>query len=423
MRKYQIFLDNPDVTTSVYNQKQRTIREINSKKYKKNSKQLENTLNDFFYNKKGKTYNKYYDKAMNLAQQEFQKRYSNYNFELDTNKLTAKYNNNNMNFINKKDSVSFKLEKAQKIAKELETLIAQGAAGKREEYWNSVIKKINEAKNLSNEDVKNINDIVASIKFGNKTVYGDAFEFALAGLSALMEKKVEEAPEELFYKKLQGGDRSSTRINISGLTKTEKKLLNIQNTIELGGGDVLEYKNSTQDKIDVSLTLNNTEYNISAKSYYDISKPIHILGGTALTIPVLNLSNTDFVSHYFTELYNDRGNLNMIHDALKLNILLLSLTGLSSSSKVADTFVVNDKKRSKVIVKNMNEIINAFVQNSEYINKYLYITKDSNDIPDKKVREIFQKSDKPKYSTSTIINELHKQKLQVSIKGNILNQI
>jgi hypothetical protein len=41
--------------------------------------------------------------------------------------------------------------------------------------------------------------------------------------------------------------------------------------------------------------------------------------------------------------YGDTQNLNEIHDALKVTILAFALTGKSQSSKIADTFVLNNK--------------------------------------------------------------------------------
>jgi hypothetical protein len=96
--------------------------------------------------------------------------------------------------------------------------------------------------------VRDLNGIVASIMFGNKTAYGDAFEYPLAALASLLENGADATTDELldaFAKNLQGGVRSKSYLNISHVSKKDRKFLNIKNSIPINNGAILEYSNPT----------------------------------------------------------------------------------------------------------------------------------------------------------------------------------
>lgn len=289
----------------------------------------------------------------------------------------------------------------------------------KREKWSSIIAKIYSLQSLSEwSDVRDLNGIVASIMFGNKTAYGDAFEYPLAAFASLLENGADATTDELldtFAKNLQGGARSKSYLNVSHVSKKDRKFLNIKNSIPINNGAILEYSNPTQDKIDVVLKLDGSTFNISAKSYSSIYKDIHILGGASLAASVLNLSSENFVSHYLTELYRS-GDLNDLHEAVRLNILFMSLTGAGSSENQADTFVLNDKASRRIYVRNMSDIVSYVASGSKWA--YLDINGGGSEIPDSALRN-YQRI-KVKNTIGSMLTAMHAIKLQVSIKGTAI---
>lgn len=397
-------------------QKQKIFAQLNKKKHSKQTQYLEQTLNDFFYNKSGSNYEKYYNKAIDVATTAFNERYKSYPFELDMEKLTARFSNKNIKFLSKN---TVTLDKAKALAEEIEKYMQQ--VGLNRESWKMIIAHIKNLQSLSSwKDVRDLNGIVASIIFGNKTAYGDAFEYPLAAFSAVMEQGIDTSVDDIIEKglkkSLQGGERSKSYLDISHLSKSDRKKLNIKNSVIVNDNIRLEYANPTQNKIDVNLILQGQEFNISAKSYSNVYKDIHILGGAPLTVPVLNLSTVDFVSHYLTSLYIDDNNLSQIHEAIRLNILFTALSGAGSSPVEADTFVLNDKKNKKIYVRNMSDIVQNIANTTQW--KYININEQGATIPDDALHN-FQLR-KSANNVVDMINLMHTIKLQVSLKGSAI---
>lgn len=414
MAVYKLFPKNGSINAAAQLQRQAILAQLQQNRYKKDINTLEQTLNDFFYAKQGDNFQQYYERASNLASQAFNEKYSAYPFELNMEKLSATFQNPNINFISESTA---DLIKIKALANEIE-LYMQNTGIKRE-GWNDILTRIKEMQTLSNwADVKDINGIVASILFGNKTVYGDAFEYPLAAFATLLDEGAEAEVDQLlktFSKNLQGASRSKSYLDIQHLSKKDKKALKIKNNIMINEGAKLEYANPTQDKIDVTLTLNAETYNISAKSYSNIYKDIHILGGAPLTAPVLNLSSTDFVSHYLTQLYLDK-DLESAHEAVRLNILFMALTGTGSSTTPADTFVINDKGTRHIYVRSMPDIINNVAVNNKW--QHLNINNQGSEIPDQPLRNYAQY--KMKNNVASMLSTMHTIKLQVSVKGTAI---
>lgn len=411
MAVYKLFPVN-DLNSAIARQKKLTLSYLQQKKTKQDIENLEQALNNFFYGPHDSK-DKFYQRASELAEQEFDKRYQSHSFELDMDKATAKFTNQNINFINRDAS----LEEVQKTAIEIENYMQQ--TGRSKESWLTVIEKIKKMQSLSNwQDVKDLNGIIASIRFGNKTAYGDAFEYPLAAFGALINQGVEATEddllEEFYTKTLQGGFQSTPSLNISHVSKKDRSNLNIKGTVNMNDGVKLEYSNPTKDKVDVVLTFDDKDFNISAKSYSSIYKDIHLTGGVPFSVPILNLSSVDFVSHYLTELYQN-GNLSQIHEAVRLNILLMSLTGIGNSSSEANTFVINDKSNRRIYVRSISDIINYIANSGQW--KYFKIN-GGNEIPDTPLRNFKEKN--TNNTIGDMISEMHKIKLSASLKGTVI---
>lgn len=414
MSVYKLFPKKYSPSIAADLQRKTILSQLQNIQFKQDSAKLENTLNDFFYNKTGSNYEKYYERAAALATEAFNERYASYPFELNMEKMSAKFTNSKIHFINRSTTT---LAEVQQVAQEIEIFMAQNNI--KREKWSSIISKIQNLQSLSEwPDVRDLNGIVASIMFGNKTAYGDAFEYPLAAFATLLESGTEATTDQLldtFATNLQGGMRSKSYLDISHVSKKDRQALNIKNTISINNGTILEYSNPTQDKIDVVLKLDGTVFNISAKSYSSVYKDIHVLGGASLAAPVLNLSSENFVSHYLTELYRG-GDLNDLHEAVRLNILFMSLTGAGSSNSQADTFVLNDKANRRIYVRNMSNIVSYIANNNKWA--YLDINGGGSKIPDSPLQN-YQKF-KIKNTISSMIAAMHAIKLQVSIKGTAI---
>lgn len=396
-------------------QREKILNDISKRQYNKKTVQLEKSLNNFFYGKQGTDYKKYYAKAAQLAEEAFDEKYKKH-FSLSMDNLSAKFTAGKLQFINQKKFN--KLNTAQQtdmilqtIADIENTIFSMGINNTK------ITETLNRIKSVQNQslwsDAKDINGIIASLLFGNKTVYGDAFEMPLAAFSALIDNGIEATTADLMQR-VTGAERSKSTLNIAGIDKKSRTALKINRTHIINDGLTLEYNNPTQDKVDVVLKFKGQSYNLSAKSYTSVYNNIHILGGTPLTAPVLNLSLVDFVSHYLTQLYYDNGILDDLHSAMRLNILFMALAGAGQSAAQADTFVLNDKTNKKIYVRNIADIITTIVHENKWQSMLI------NDIPGGPIPDQPLRSFKWKQSKNPIvdmISAMHQIKLYVSLKG------
>ena len=72
--------------------------------------------------------------------------------------------------------------------------------------------------------VKSINAMIASVLFGNKTVYGDAFELPLAAFAMLIDNEIETKVDDIDNYWIANAT-SATSVNITGLSKADRKKL------------------------------------------------------------------------------------------------------------------------------------------------------------------------------------------------------
>ena len=404
------------INASVQAQKKQILSQL-KKTASKDYSGLENELNSYFY-KENKS-SSFMEKVIKIASEEFSKKWENYSLTSGSYTAVAK----GVYFLSTKKKYS--KQNINKLVDSLEKLFTSGGlpSEKIQSKINEVRSMMQDASTETEVLIKNINDLVAySYAGGPKTRYGDAFEYPLAAFAAMLEHKGEEVSnkvlKESFDKNLQATNRSKSYISIQDLSKDIVEKLNIKGMVMSEDGMRLEYSNPTQDKIDVSLSFEGEDYNISAKSYRDISE-IHILSGSALTQPVLNLSNPDFLNNYFYALYEGL-DLKKLHQGVKANILLMSLSGAGSSAHNADTFVVNNKKTRKIYVRSIAQMVQDIVSKNKY--NYLIIN-GGKEIPDQSLRNYKNKGVLPDEATaSMMISEMHQQKLNISIKGSILTK-
>lgn len=422
---YKLFPKSSSPGESINQQRRMIIDRIHIQKTVQNAQLLEERLNQLFYAKKGDDYEKYYDRAIKLASAAFEERYQEYPFELDSTTLTAHFANKDVHFLNKDTA---KLQEVKQVAKAVEALLER--TGKSNDRTVEILSKIAQLQNLSEwKDVQSLNGIIASIMFGNKTIYGDAFEYALSAFSTVVNNSADKTINELldeFAKNQQGASRSSSYFDISHVSKQDRKDLHISGTVPINEGAELVYKNTTQDKVDVILNLDGVQYNVSAKSYYNTSE-IGILGGASLLQPVINLSSVNFVSWYLSALYDEKYGANLlpeIHDTLRINILLMALTGQGDSHQnLADTFILNDKARKHIYVRTIYDLIYNMITSNKIV-QYMIINDNGSNIPDESLRN-FQSKLEPNATNkvASMLNAMHQIKLNVALKGRAIRDI
>lgn len=404
-------------TNSIVNeQKSIMLSKVNMTSFKKDSVILENKLNEFFYGN-NRSNDQYYNRAIEIANQAFDERWKNYPFTLDANKLTAStaaMQAKGINFVNRTSTLD---EVKSVVAAITELFKTINPTPKLQEALN----RISKIQSVSNwKDVREVNGIVASILYGNKTVYGEAFELPLAAFGAMVTQGVDATVDDVLNKYFMAQNRSSTSVNISKVPEAQRQRLNFSRTQQINEGLMLQYSNPTQDKVDVSFRFADTDYAISAKSYSSLYKDIHILGGTSLAVPVLNLFDTDFTNIYLSRLFYSGMSLEKTHEALRVGILLMALSGYGTGQdKNADTFVLNDKSKKHIYVRNISQIINSIVKQNNWSAVKFANGIAAGTIPDIPLHN-YCKKHKGGPVIPAMINDLHRQKLMVSIKGTAI---
>ena len=98
MAVYKLF-PKGDANFVAGQQRNEIIAQLQLSKFSKDTSNLERELNDFFYSKKGDNFEQYYTRASDIATQAFNERYQSYNFELNMDKMSAKFTNSNVGLL------------------------------------------------------------------------------------------------------------------------------------------------------------------------------------------------------------------------------------------------------------------------------------------------------------------------------------
>ena len=202
---------------------------------------------------------------------------------------------------------------------------------------------------------------------------GTVFEQWLAIASQYVDKKSDFEVNKIIDKFVQGSSRSNVTISKDKFSEKYVDLAAILNQSGSGGKWIpidetnsYQFSSPTQDKLDVIFQWKGDQLNVSAKNYkFAYSDKIHILGGSSL-LYLINNENTDFVNHWLNCVAQSpdssalsKSVLDEAHSVMKLSILAQSLAG--NKGQMADTFILNDRKNSRIYVRSLGEIAENIV--------------------------------------------------------------
>lgn len=432
--------------------------------------ELENFMNSIFYPKEDKTNtirDKQFEQMKKYVEQEFQRQFNGFtidwkggmnvratgpksiskNSQIQTlyklpQQLESAFERARTAKTRKKiEEAMFEVQNAIKILNSLnEGASEQNAVSKV--HINTKFKNID---GYSTENlIEKVNTALSAVMYNNAAI-GYVFELALSTFSGQVKNEIREISTKVVDDALKASARSNPNIKIDLIDENffDKELfgnlINKNNKTNLGvwqmtpDGTGFEFSAPTQDKLDVALSFDGEMYNISAKNYSNITKrDIHIVQGSSLLQMLLNDSaNVDFINHYLNLTSSTPGlpgsTLIMAHQAMKLNILLKSLTGLGTSQNenLADILVINDRRSRHIYIRSIGDLVLKISENLNKIDEYMKIgglgKNGTLNIKNDYVGNINVPNEKnARIRITKLLAQLHNTKINVSIKKNVI---
>lgn len=299
-------------------------------------------------------------------------------------------------------------------------------------------------KNLENSDdlITAVNNALRATMYNNAAV-GYIFELALAAFSGQMSDRVGQIAVETVNAAMQGAARSNPNIRIDVMDKRffdadlfgkeiNRGRTNIGVWQRTEDGTSFQFTAPTQDKLDVALSFDGEMYNITAKNYANImQRDIHIVSGTSLLSMILD-DDVDFINHYLNITATNPGesgyNLTLAHQAMKLTILLKSLSGIGTSAvgSTADVLVVNDRASRHIYIRSIGDLIDKIVQQLDRIDEYMKIHGLGRDgtlnIRNDYIGDAPSDAD-AQVRITKLLAQLHNTKISVSLKGSAITEL
>lgn len=300
-------------------------------------------------------------------------------------------------------------------------------------------------KNLEHSEdlIATVNNALRATMYNNAAV-GYIFELALAAFSGQMSDRVGEIAADTVNAAMQGAVRSNPNIRIDLIDKHffDEELFGREinrGRTNLGvwqrteDGTAFQFTAPTQDKLDVALSFDGEMYNITAKNYANITqRDIHIVSGTSLLSMILD-DDVDFINHYLNITATDEPektgyNLTLAHQAMKLTILLKSLSGIGTSAtgSVADVLVVNDRASKHIYIRSVGDLVGKIAQQLDKIDEYMKIhglgKGGTLNIKNDYVGTIPSDND-AQIRITKLLAQLHNTKISVSLKGTALTDL
>lgn len=299
-------------------------------------------------------------------------------------------------------------------------------------------KNLKDSTNL----IETINSALRATMYNNAAV-GYVFELALATFSGQVSDRAGQISADLVNEAMRGAARSSPLINIQEIDKTffDEELfggsINRNTQSNLGvwqrtsDGTGFQFTAPTQDKLDVALSFDGEMYNITAKNYANIlARDIHIVSGTPLLSMLLG-NDPNFINHYLNitaSVPGDTSHMTLAHEAMKLTILLRSLTGISSSAagSTADVLVVNDRASKHIYIRSIGELVSQIAMRLDQIDNYMKIhglgSDGSLNIKNDFVGAGLSDED-ARIRITKLLASLQNKKISVSLKGTALTAL
>ena len=452
--------------TSILNAKIKRLREqawsLHKQYTSSEIEELERFMNSIFYPQKGAGRSdieqKQFEQAKAYVEKEFEKKYNGFviNWEQGlsvyskgTKSIGQKTQINTLNKVYKQlQSALERVSNAKTKQKIQEAQTSIENALKELQSSNiDTTSAVTIGKHLTNSNdlIEKVNAALRATMYNNAAI-GYVFELALAAFSGQVSTEVRDISVDMVNEALQATTRSNPRIRIDlmdknffdedlfehGINKNQDSSIGVwQKTLD---GTGFQFSAPTQNKLDVALSFNDQEYQMSAKNYANINqRDIHIVSGTSFLIMIVD-DGVDFINHYLNIIGTNPGvrgnNLTLAHEAMKLNILLKALTGLESGKEqgFADILVVNDRKNKHIYIKSIGYLVTKISYRLDSIDKYLKINglnKDGtlsfkNDYVGNKD---YPNEDSAKERITKLLIQLQATKIRASIKGNTVTDL
>ena len=299
-------------------------------------------------------------------------------------------------------------------------------------------KNLKDSTNL----IETINSALRATMYNNAAV-GYVFELALATFSGQVSDRASQISADLVNEAMRGAARSNPLINIQEIDKTffDEELfgglINRNTQSNLGvwqrtpDGTGFQFTAPTQDKLDVALSFDGEMYNITAKNYANIlARDIHIVSGTPLLSMLLG-NDPNFVNHYLNitaSVPGDTSHMTLAHEAMKLTILLRSLTGIGSSAagSTADVLVVNDRASKHIYIRSIGELVSQIAMRLDQIDNYMKIHGLGSD-GSLNIKNDFVgaglSDENARVRITKLLASLQNKKISVSLKGTALTAL
>lgn len=317
-------------------------------------------------------------------------------------------NSSNANSLEaRKNSLKAILKQIDLIEKEASQILG---VGKNQDYY---YLETGRMKNLINSLNESLNKISSASRL---TAIGTNLEAAIATLDDRLVDKIENYSYDFIQKEIMTGS-SSAIINGAAIDQNFLKDFSLfdgsKGKISLTGK--LETNNM---KMDVNLIYNNENFRISAKNYSMLKdSAVHIISSS----PFLNIlqknTSANFINHYLNILVSrdnrfakrNNADLQKAHELAKTMIIIEGLTGISQKQGYADTLVINNRSKRRIIVRPMSYFVKPLKEDLFKITGY---DLDS----DKKYNKWSTKSKEDRIGTLLI--DLHKIKISASLNTN-----
>lgn len=332
---------------------------------------LEKMLNQMFYGKESKT-NNYEQQFWDKVTQEFQKAYPYFGVgtsggvyklkkEQVSNLKPAQLHNlahklmiNLQNKINssKKDLTDGEIKSIEIQIKNLETTIKNAtkntkSGGVKKVSNSNLIEQVNQALDM------------ASLPYTLAT--GEFWEMYLGRFSKHLDLVVETAMDQLLDKTMKGKN-----------TKMQgKKTQTMSKPDDFKVGPVKFKAITSQQKTDIVMTYDDQDLNISAKNYSlkDNDQLIHVVSSSPFYSFVTGENTDNFINHWLNCLHLDTPNVAIAHRAMKTMIAYKALTGARSGiTKTANVFMLNNRNKKKIYVRDIASIQKKVYQNLKLLN-------------------------------------------------------
>lgn len=338
------------------------------------------------------------------------------------------------------------IDKLDKIYEEISKIHQIGAEGQNSGYAALQAK----LKNLSTplltwEQSKNvvtaINELISAINMSANLAKGTLFEKMVA-IAPLVGTNYAKKHLKNAFLSVKGNEKTSVIFDEHDFGQ----MVDLERVLGKGydriNDNLWAATNASQDKVDVTLNWSHgRKLNVSAKNVtFDSSKGgsiIHLVSKASF-LALMTVMQPDFVNHYlnlisvhYRNVYKENGyttnrdllingvpELQQARLLMQRSLLVSAFAGYKNGADKANVFIVNDNSTGKVRIYNIGDLIqkisDSMINSVVSINpelEMIYLTRNTFNINGAGGR------------ISNLLNEVHQQKISVSLKKSFLTTI